>query len=173
MALIDETTQASLRLMDQIRNSRLFTMATSGGIMKLTQRHTNLCVSVAAMRLLCYALDEFLVKNTKWKQSSKLSLRIDLLEHDIITMRILEINTPEAFSNQILTRRTGTQTDFYFTGLLPYALPPVPDFEPYRQNRGQNIAIEENNSEASFSSWDEDRILEEEEINEEILNDLL
>ena len=81
----------------------------------------------------------------------------------------------EAFSDQILTRQSQTQTDFYFTGLLPYAVPPVSDIEPYRQNRDQNIVIEENNSDASsnLSSWDEERILEEEEINEEILNDLL
>ena len=60
----DETTQASLRLMDQIRNSRLFTMPTkSGDMMKLMQRETNLCVPIAAMRLLCFELISFLGKN--------------------------------------------------------------------------------------------------------------
>ena len=65
MTNTDETTQASLRLMAQIQNSRLFTMPTSGDIMKLTQRNTNLCVAIAAMHLLCFALVEFLVKNKK------------------------------------------------------------------------------------------------------------
>ena len=60
----DDTTQASLRLMDQIRNSRLFTLPTkTGDMMKLTQRKTNLCVAFAAMRLLCFALISFLGKN--------------------------------------------------------------------------------------------------------------
>ena len=48
----DESTQASLRLMDKIRASRLFTMPTSLGEMKLTQRDTNLCVPIAGSRLI-------------------------------------------------------------------------------------------------------------------------
>ena len=68
MTNTDEATQASLRLMDQIRSTRLFTMPTvpkPGDMMKLTQRDTNLCVAIAVMRLLCFALVEFLVKNRK------------------------------------------------------------------------------------------------------------
>ena len=68
MTNTDEATQASLRLMDQIRTSRLFTMPTvlkPGGMMKLTQRDTNLCVAIAATRLESFALVEFLVKNKK------------------------------------------------------------------------------------------------------------
>ena len=56
----DETTQNSLRLMNEIRSTRLFTIPTTGDDKKLTQRLTNLCVSVSAMRLLSYALVEFL-----------------------------------------------------------------------------------------------------------------
>lgn len=56
----DETTQNSLRLMNEIRSTRLFTIPTTGDEKKLTQRLTNLCVSVSAMRLLSYALVEFL-----------------------------------------------------------------------------------------------------------------
>ena len=59
----DETTQNSLRLMNEIRSTRLFTIPTTGDEKKLTQRLTNLCVSVSAMRLLSYALVEFLVKH--------------------------------------------------------------------------------------------------------------
>ena len=72
MANTDESTQASLRLMDQIRNSRLFTMPTTGDEMKLTQRNTNLCVSIAAMRLICFAFIVFLEKNIKQNKRSKL-----------------------------------------------------------------------------------------------------
>ena len=63
MVNTDESTQASLRLMDEIRKSRLFTIPTTGDVMKLTQRNTNLCVAFAAMRLLCFALISFLGKN--------------------------------------------------------------------------------------------------------------
>ena len=59
----DETTQNSLRLMNEIRSTRLFTIPTTGDEKKLTQRLTNLCVSVSAMRLLSYALVEFLEKH--------------------------------------------------------------------------------------------------------------
>jgi len=59
----DETTQNSLGLMDEIRSTRLFTTGESSeDDRKLTQRNTNLCVSVSAMLLLSYALVEFLEK---------------------------------------------------------------------------------------------------------------
>ena len=60
MTNTDETTQNSLRLMNEIRSTRLFTIPTTGDDKKLTQRLTNLCVAVSAMRLLSYALVEFL-----------------------------------------------------------------------------------------------------------------
>ena len=61
MTNTDETTQNSLGLMDEIRSTRLFTTGESSeDDKKLTQRNTNLCVSVSAMRLLSYALVEFL-----------------------------------------------------------------------------------------------------------------
>ena len=72
MANTDESTQASLRLMDQIRTSRLFTMPTTGDEMKLTQRNTNLCVSIAAMRLICFAFIVFLEKNIRPDKRSEL-----------------------------------------------------------------------------------------------------
>ena len=72
MANTDESTQASLRLMDQIRTSRLFTMPTTGDEMKLTQRNTNLCVSIAAMRLICFAFIIFLEKNIRPDKRSEL-----------------------------------------------------------------------------------------------------
>ena len=68
MANTDESTQASLRLMDEIRKSRLFTIPTAGDFKKLTQRDTNLCVAFAAMRLVCFALDEFLDDSQHWEQ---------------------------------------------------------------------------------------------------------
>ena len=68
MANTDESTQASLRLMDEIRMSRLFTIPSAGDFKKLTQRNTNLCVAFAAMRLVCFALIEFLDDSKHWKQ---------------------------------------------------------------------------------------------------------
>ena len=56
----DETTQNNMGLMNDITSSRLFTSPTIGDEKKLTQRDTNLCVSFSAMRLLSYALVEFL-----------------------------------------------------------------------------------------------------------------
>ena len=54
----EENTQISFALMDEISDTRLFTNSTYG--IKLTQRTTNLCVSITAMRLLSYALVDFL-----------------------------------------------------------------------------------------------------------------
>ena len=68
MVNTDESTQASLRLMDEIRKSRLFTIPTTGDFMKLTQRDTNLCVAIAAMRLLCFTLDAFLRDSNIFRQ---------------------------------------------------------------------------------------------------------
>ena len=65
MTNTDETTQESLRLMDQIRNSKLFTIPTVGDMLRLVQRNTNLCVAIAAMRLLCFALISFLGENIR------------------------------------------------------------------------------------------------------------
>ena len=59
----DETTQNDMGLMNDITSSRLFTSPTIGDEKKLTQRDTNLCVSFSAMRLLSYALVEFLGKH--------------------------------------------------------------------------------------------------------------
>ena len=72
----EETSQASHRLMDDIRNTMLFTIPTTGDQMKLTQRLTNLCVSVAAMQLLSHALIEFIKNNCNQEISVKLEREI-------------------------------------------------------------------------------------------------
>ena len=80
MANTDESTQVSLRLMDEIRKSRLFTIPTAGDFKKFTQRNTNLCVTFAAMRLVCFALDEFLSDPKHWKQEVNLQKRKSICE---------------------------------------------------------------------------------------------
>ena len=78
MTNTDETTQNSLRLMDEIRMTRLFTIPTTGADKKLTQRLTNLCVSVTAMRLLSYTLVDFLkpyVDAKTWEDLKKTILK--------------------------------------------------------------------------------------------------
>ena len=60
----NENSQISYGLMNDIRSTRLFTLPTTGYEKKLTQRDTNLCVSISAMRLLSYALVEFLEQQT-------------------------------------------------------------------------------------------------------------
>ena len=78
MTNTDETTQNSLRLMDGIRMTRLFTIPTTGVDMKLTQRSTNLCVSITAMRLLSYTLVDFLkpyVDTKTWEDLKKTILK--------------------------------------------------------------------------------------------------
>ena len=53
-----DITQTSFKLMDIIRDSRYLT--TIDNEKRLTQQSTNLCVAISAMRLLCYALLDFL-----------------------------------------------------------------------------------------------------------------
>jgi len=77
MTNTDETTQASMHLMNQIRNSRLFTMPSLGDVMQLTQRDTNLCVAIAAMRLLSYAFIAFLAENIKQEKRQELATLCD------------------------------------------------------------------------------------------------
>ena len=47
-------------------------MPTTGDEMKLTQRNTNLCVSIAAMLLICFAFIVFLEKNIRQDKKSEL-----------------------------------------------------------------------------------------------------
>ena len=56
MTSTNETTQNSLRLMDELRTTRLFTFPTTGADKKLTQRLTNLCVSVTSMPHITYMI---------------------------------------------------------------------------------------------------------------------
>ena len=46
--------------MNEIRSTELLAISTTGEARKLTQRLTNLCISTTAMRLLSYALVDFL-----------------------------------------------------------------------------------------------------------------
>ena len=73
--------------MDEIRKSRLFTIPTAGDFKKLTQRDTNLCVAIAAMRLVCFALDEFLSDPKHWKQ--------DVNKQKMESIRAKIINLPK------------------------------------------------------------------------------
>ena len=57
------TTQNNMGLMNDITSSKLFTSSTIGDEKKLTERDTKLCVPFSAMRLLSYALVEFLEKH--------------------------------------------------------------------------------------------------------------
>ena len=93
MTSTDKTTQVSFCLMDQVRNSRLFTMPTvskPGDMLKLTQRDTNLCVAIAAMRLISYAFLEFLVKNRK---KDKTRQNLEQLRKEIISFPKVHIET--------------------------------------------------------------------------------
>ena len=98
MTNTDETTQESLRLMDQIRNSKLFTIPTVGDILRLTQRNTNLCVAIAAMRLLCFALISFLGENIKSDQLKE--LKTTLREKIISFPKIQKESEEEDSQNQ-------------------------------------------------------------------------
>ena len=80
MTHTDENTQNSFSLMDEIRNTRLFTIPVAGEEMELTQRSTNLCVPITAMRLLSYALVDFLEpycrsNSTVWNEIIKKILK--------------------------------------------------------------------------------------------------
>ena len=81
MTHTDETTQNSLRLMNEIRSTRLFTIPTTGEDKKLTQRLTNLCVSVTAMRLLSYALVDFLEPHCKGNATAWKDLKDKILKY--------------------------------------------------------------------------------------------
>jgi len=70
-------------------------------------------------------------------------------------------------SDPIVTTQAETQTGFYFTGLLPYATPPVPDNRMIAEITDD---FSSDSGSSDFSSWNEDRLLETEE---EILLDLL
>ena len=85
MANTDESTQASLRLMDEIRMSRLFTIPAAGDFKKLTQRDTNLCVAFAAMRLVCFALIEFL-DDSKHRTHGITKEKLDQIRKKIINL---------------------------------------------------------------------------------------
>ena len=72
----DENSQISCGLMNDIRSTRLFTLPTTGHEKKLTQRSTNLCVPISAMRLLSFALVEFLEQHITGDALTKLKDKI-------------------------------------------------------------------------------------------------
>ena len=104
----DETTQNSLRLMNEIRNTRLFTIPTTGEDKKLTQRLTNLCVSVSAMRLLSYALVEFLEK--------KIYVSRDRKAWEEVKNRILKYPDNPESSKKTPEQREAAQMEVFETG---------------------------------------------------------
>ena len=77
-------------------------MPTTGDIMQLTQRNTNLCVAIAAMRLLCFALNAFLDDSKLFKQ--------DVNEKTILSIRKEIINLPE------VERKKDGQNEEQFAG---------------------------------------------------------
>ena len=95
----DETSQKSLKLMDEIRSTRLFTTANTGDGKKLTQRSTNLCVSFSAMQLLTNALTNFLKSQTQpteiipQTQSKKI---IPHYERDLMAEKSKSISDPQS-----------------------------------------------------------------------------
>ena len=63
IAIESTPTQNTYPLEDIIRATRIFTSSSTENESYLTQRNTNLCVSFAAMKLLCFALIEFIEHN--------------------------------------------------------------------------------------------------------------
>ena len=102
MANTDESTQASLRLMDEIRMSRLFTIPTAGDFKKLTQRDTNLCVAFAAMRLVCFALIEFLKDSNNRKQDVT-DQKMDQIREKIINLPKIDRKQKNEQNNEQLS----------------------------------------------------------------------
>ena len=107
--------------MDEIRTTRLFTFPTTGADKKLTQRLTNLCVSVTAMRLLSYTLVDFLkpyvdAKTWEDQQSSKKSQE----EQEIANIELNEAsknaNTPEGYSQGL--NKVETKSNHFIQKLI-------------------------------------------------------
>ena len=63
MAVESTPTQNTYPLADIVRDTRIFTSSSKENQMHFTQRNTNLCVSFAAMKLLCFALIEFIERH--------------------------------------------------------------------------------------------------------------
>ena len=119
----DQTTQNSLRLMNEIRNANfirseicfalmdgvtttnLYTTSTMGYGKKLTQRNTNLCVSITAPLLLSYALVDFLEPYCKGNLTS-----FERLKHSIL-------NIPNDFIKEFITMCCSVISPRSLTGL--------------------------------------------------------
>ena len=105
----DETSQNSYGLMDEVNSKQLFTISTTGNEKKLTQRTTNLCVSITAMRLLSYALVDFL----------KLHCNSDLTAWNDLKNSILKYpeENSNAFIRQLITICCGVISPKSLNGL--------------------------------------------------------
>ena len=86
---VEENTQISFALMDEISDTRLFTISTSEENKKLTQRSTNLCVSLTAMRLLSYALVDFLEFHFNGNSSALKDLSESILKYPNVFIKKL------------------------------------------------------------------------------------
>ena len=122
----EENSQTSHRLMDDIRKTRLFTIPTTGNEMKLTQRLTNLCVSVAAMRLLSFALIEFLKQ-----QPNNCEAKIAELEKLILRYPIHIKSPKKSKPDQTDDKRDEEDHENYLNAQGPTGSQPAKDDDTY------------------------------------------
>ena len=80
----DRNFENSVGLMNDIRSTRLFTIQTIGDGRKLNQRSTNLCVTVSAMRLLSFALNEFLEQHFTGPSDILKKMKDKILKYQVI-----------------------------------------------------------------------------------------
>ena len=77
----NETPQTYFVQMDGITSTNLYTTSTMENGKKLTQRRTNLCVSITAMRLLSYALVYFLRRHRNSNSTAREDLDQSILKY--------------------------------------------------------------------------------------------
>ena len=119
MTHTDETTQNSLRLMNEIRSTRLFTIPTTGEDKKLTQRLTNLCVSVTAMRLLSYALVDFLEPYCKNNRAVWDELKKKILKYPDNPEKKSQKEREDANAPEFVASTSADAPEGYQKGLKP------------------------------------------------------
>ena len=85
-------TNKTYALGDLIGSSQLFTLSTAEDELHLTQRNTRLCVSFAAMKLLCFALIEFLEQPCNFNENKQaLEDSVDKVSKDDFMQQLLSI----------------------------------------------------------------------------------
>ena len=99
MAVESTPTQNTYPLADIIRATRIFTSSSTENELHLTQRNTNLCVSFAAMKLLCFALIEFIERNNNGDKKSLAEL-VKFIPEDRSSPKI---NPEDRFIAELLT----------------------------------------------------------------------